>query len=769
MSLPLDHLLPTFERGFKPLLGLAISLLLLSSCSGLKYATEENPVFSDFSIDWTTKPEEDQNEIQSQLEGIVEPAPNTSLLGMRPTVALHNAVREPKKPKGLRNLLKNKIGNPATFFNAVNVEDINRALVNRMQNRGYFAARSSASVERKKRTASVVWTVDAGKPHRLRNILVGDSLASGLDSALAAHTKQLELEPGTTYNLLQLDVQRAILVDLLRNRGWYRLRADDLIWKADTAVGGRMVDVHLEVKAETREPERTRYIIGSVTLHGDHDPVLPPTDSTKVDDIMYVNYLDMYRPRVHTRGVFIKPGSYYSMRRSDATQRYLSSYGVFRSVIINYEQDSVQSNMLHTSIILSPEKRFSLFGEFNTISKSNNFIGPGIKVGFKDLDIFRGAEILTLDFNTRFETQLAKGGRGTNAYEISGKAGLRVPRMLLLPFLRTMRTSVPYTNIELGYGLFRRIALYGLESISANMGYSWQQDRRTWHEWKLLDVSYNKLYYTSEEFDVFLNANRAIRRSFDEQFIIGMGYTFTHSTKRKVGQRSWLVYTLGGDEGGLLTSGVFRLAEGPRPAEGYTLFSERYSQFVRVRPELRWNVLLGNGGSMIALRTMAHAALAYGNSTTVPYVKQFYAGGPNGLRGFRARSVGPGSYINTQDANLLIDQVGDVKLEMNAEYRFTFKGMFKGAVFADAGNVWLLKEDEQRPGGKFDSKDFISEVAFDAGFGLRIDPEVIVIRLDVAFPLHRPDLPVEDRWVFDDLNTRWSKNMILNIAIGYPF
>lgn len=748
---------------------LLLASLLLSACTGLKYATEEDPVFNEFAIAFTTAPEDDADEASTELRAVVTPTPNTSLLGMRPTVALHNMVKEPRKPKGIRNLLKYRIGSPAIMFKDVPLDDINKALVNRMNNRGYFAARCTYRVERKGRTASATWTVDPGKPHRLRNILAGDSLAGGLDSALAAQHRRLDLEPGMPYHLQQLTEQRSSICDRLRNEGWYRLRADDLIWVSDTTVGGRQVDLHLHIKTGTSEAKRTRYFLGDVVVHGDHDAVLPPSDTTLVDSLLYVNYMGMYRPGTITRGVFLKPGQHYSMRRSNATQSYLGSYGVFSSVVINYTEDSLLKNILHADVTLVPQKRFSLFSELNAISKSNNFAGPGIKVGFRDRDLFRGAEQFTLDLNTRFETQIAGAGQGTNAYEISAKAGLQIPRMLLLPFLRTTRTSVPVTNIELGYGLFRRIGLYGLESANAGFGYAWREDRRTWHDLRALDISYNNLYYTSEEFDAFLDANLAVRRSFDEQFIIGIGYTYTRSTKRRNDQRSWLVYTLGGDEGGLITSAVFRGIEGPRPEEGYTLFGERYSQFVRFRPEIRWSKLLGDRGSMIAFRTLAHVAYAYGNSSTVPYVKQFFTGGPNGLRGFRARSVGPGSYVGMQDENLLIDQVGDLRFEANAEYRFTMSGMFKGAIFADVGNVWLLNDDPQRPGGLFESKDFINELALDAGFGLRIDPEIIVVRLDIAAPLHRPDLPAGDRWVFDDLETRWSRNFIVNIAIGYPF
>jgi outer membrane translocation and assembly module TamA len=744
-------------------------VLLGTSCTGLKYATEERPMFTAYALRWAEAPPDDAKEAMRELESVVTPMPNNSLFGLRPTVALHNMVREPKKPKGLRNLLKYRIGNAGVYLDQVPLDDITRALQNRMNNRGHFSAMARYDVQHRNKKASVTWTVEPGPVHRIRSIRVGDPHGTGLDSALAAERGNLQVNAGMPYHLARLSSERDRLSDRLRNQGWFRLRSDDLVWVADTTVGGFGVDLHLHVKPRTSEGKRMAYTLGKVTVHGDRDDVLPPSDTTLVNGLHYVNYLGMYRPEIIARGVYLRPGDTYSLRRADLTQRHLTSFGVFRNVFINFVDDSLRLGVLNAEVLLMPQKRFSLFSELNAISKSNNFAGPGLKVGFRDRDLFRGAEQFTIDLNGRFETQIAGAGRGTNAYEISAKAGLSIPRMVLLPFLRTARSSVPQTNIELGYGLFRRVNLYGLESANAGIGYLWREDRRTWHDLRLLDVSFNNLYYTSDLFEEFLAQNPAIRRSFDEQFIIGFGYTWTRSTRRSTAQRHWAVYTLGGDEGGLLTSAIYRGIEGPRPEVGYTMFGQRFSQFVRFRPELRLFQTVGRGTDLIAFRMLAHAAYAYGNSNTVPFVKQFFAGGPNSLRGFPARSVGPGSYAGAQVENLLIDQVGDLRLEANLEYRFTMSGMFKGALFADAGNVWLLNEDPQRPGGRFDPQDFYREIAMNAGFGLRIDPEVIVVRLDLAAPLRRPDLPDGDRWVFNDLDARWRRNFILNIAIGYPF
>lgn len=744
-------------------------VLMVQACTGLKHASEDKPLFAGYSVQWADRPEANAQAAMRELEVVVTPTPNNSVLGMRPTVALHNMVREPERPKGLRRLLKYKIGSVPVYLHDVPLADVDQALVNRMNNRGHFAATAMHTVRRKGRRAWVEWTVTPGPLHRVRAIRYGDSTATGLDSALAVPGRGASITPGDPYDLARLAEERTRMADRLREQGWYRLRADDLVWRADTTIGERGVDLTLRVKDLTSPEKRMRYTVGRVTVHGDHDALLPASDTTWVDSLRYVNYLNMYRPHTITRAVFIQPGRTYSQRRTDATRSHLSSFGVFRNVSIRYTDDSTQVGVIDADVLLAPLERFSLFAELNTISKSNNFTGPGLKAGFRDRDVFRGAEQFTVDLNTRFETQVAGPARGTNAYEISLKAGLRVPRMLLLQRWRTTRMHAPTTTFDMGYGLFRRVGLYGLESATAGMGYVWRADRRTWHDLRLLEVSYNNLYFRAPEFEAFLAANPVIRRSFEEQFIIGLGYTRTHSTQRRPGQRHWVMYTLGLDEGGNIISGVSGLLFGARPAEGHTILGQRFAQYARFRPELRTYHALGRSGDQLVTRLMVHVAHAYGNSSTVPYVKQFFAGGTNSLRGFRARSVGPGSYVGGDGSGLLVDQVGDLKLEANIEYRFTLSGIFKGAVFADAGNVWLWNDDPDRPGGQLDWQRMPAEIAVDAGVGLRIDPEVIVVRLDVAVPIRRPDLPVNDRWAFGSDAYQWHRGIIFNFAIGYPF
>ncbi len=757
-------------KRFPSINSIPILILLLTGCSGLKYATPERPLFSGFEVEFTEEPEYFPDEAKAELEGVVQPQPNRKFLGMRPTVAIHNMVKEPEKQKGLRFFLKYRLGSEPVYLDDVPIDDIVLAMENRMNNRGYFKADASSTTDRKERTATIEFTVRPGGAHVLRNITYDHTHAEdSLAQFIADEQKRSLLKSGDPYDLNKIIEERVRLSDLLRNKGYYRFRDDDLIYAADTTIGNRQADLHLHVKRDAFPQALQRYTVGEVYVHGDRDDILPPQDTIVQDSVRYINYLNVFRPTPILRGVFVRPGDFFSLRRTEWTQRYLSSFGVFRSTQVVYKDDSLQFGRLIADVILVPEKRFTFSSELNAVSKSNNFAGPGVRIGFKDRGLLRGGEILNLDLIGRFETQIGGPGKGTNAYEIGVKGSLQIPRLVFFDRQRRPRPASPTTRIDLGYTLFRRIGLYGLASANASYNYLWRQNYQVWHEVQVPEVSFNQLIFTSDDFQRFLSENPVIERSFDEQFIFGVGYTYTRSSRKpRHGNKPYYTLTLGFDESGNILN-AFSAIGGARPEDGYQLFNERYSQYVRFRPEFRHYSPIGVNGDQLVGRLLFWSAYPYGNSEVVPFVKQYYAGGPMSIRAFRARSVGPGSYVADPESNLLVDQVGDLRLEANLEYRFTIAGMVKGALFTDAGNVWLLQEDPKRPGGKFNFNTALQEVASGAGAGVRVDLQFLVVRLDLAVPLRRPDLPRGQRWIFDRTELPVNRSPVLNIAIGYPF
>ncbi|MCB0771575.1 MAG: BamA/TamA family outer membrane protein, partial [Flavobacteriales bacterium] len=702
----------------------ALFVLATPSCTGLRYATEERPLFNDYEVVFTEKPESGASILRAELESTIIPEPNNHILWLRPTVAIHNGTKEPKEPnKGIRNWLKYKIGNAATYLDEVPLANIDKAMENRLINRGHFTAHVTHQVEKKRKLAEVTFTVETGPLHRIRRIMYSDS-ASRADrtDTLAMDLVEAQgtsgIATGDPYDLDALIKERSRVAGILRNKGYYRFRDDDLEFIADTTVGDTQVDLLLRVKLGTTPEEQARYHLGKVYVHGDFDELLVANDTLDLDTVHYVDHLGMYRPSTILRGVFLAEGQMYSERLTDQTRRYLSSYGVFRKTQVKFTPDSLDPTRLHTDVLLSPQKRFSLNTELNAVSKSNNFAGPGAKIGVKDRGLFRGAEVLSMDLNGRFETQISGDGKGTNAYEFGVKAELSIPKLVGLSKLPSARSFTPTTRIEAGYGFYRRISLYGIRTASTGFRYAWRRNNMVWHDFQPVEISFNDLYYTTPEFDDYLDDNPSIKQSLEEQFIVGMGYTYTRATQKGQSDLSWWLLSMGIDESGALLGASLNALRGPSEDGGHTLFGQKFSQYLRLRPEVVWHQRIGAYGSQLVWRLQTSLAAPYGNSTTIPFVKQFYSGGTNSLRGFRARSVGPGTYSPETDPNqdnandnLQVDQVGDIKFESNIEYRFPIAGAMKGAVFTDVGNVWLWNEDPQRPGGQFQLDRMMQELA----------------------------------------------------------
>lgn len=279
---------------------------------------------------------------------------------------------------------------------------------------------------------------------------------------------------------------------------------------------------------------------------------------------------------------------------------------------------------------------------------------------------------------------------------------------------------------------------------------------------------------SSDKFKEFLEDNPSIRQSFEEQFIIGGSYSFIIN---KLGDENVREYFLNAEvdfSGNLIVlfHNLFTNTE-ENSDNIVRVFGTPISQYSRIRTDFRYYFKTGEE-SRIATRLYAGLGIPYINSTVMPYIKQFYAGGTNSMRAFRARTLGPGSYYPEDDSeNILVDQTGDVKLEANVEYRFPIAGFLKGALFTDFGNIWLVNDDPLRPGGQFKMDKFYKEIAVGLGFGFRIDVDLIVVRFDWAIPARKPWLDEGERWVVDEINPfdrTWRRqNVLWNISIGYPF
>jgi outer membrane protein insertion porin family len=431
---------------------------------------------------------------------------------------------------------------------------------------------------------------------------------------------------------------------------------------------------------------------------------------------------------------------------------------------------------MNANVFLTPTRKISLSAEMNAALKSNNFAGPGLNLNFKNRNIFGGAEILSVTLAGFFDWQYSGSTQGDYAYQFTLDAALTLPKFAPFTLEKgTIKSLAPKTVITAGGGVYTRVGLYSLNSLNTSLGYNWRTGEYISYQLNLVDISLTNLAQSSDEFDKFLQDNPSIQKSFEEQFIIGGSFSFVNRRINLGNNKHSLYINENLDLAGNLVSLLTSAFNGSRPTseDPYQLLGTTYSQFAMIRNELRYNYK-PNAQNQIAWRLIAGLGVPYGNSSTIPYIKQFYVGGPYNIRAFISKSIGPGTYAPPDSvSNTYVDQTGDITLESSLEYRFGIYKSFKGALFVDAGNIWLMNEDPQRPGSEFNMNTFYKQLAVGAGYGFRFDFNFILLRVDLAIPLRKPNLPEGQEWVIDDLdifNKTWRReNMLWNIAIGYPF
>jgi outer membrane protein assembly factor BamA len=535
-----------------------------------------------------------------------------------------------------------------------------------------------------------------------------------------------------------------------------------------------MVDLYLKVKDETPSAARRKYYMKNVTLYPayslENDSLSRKGIPVIYNHLRIIDSSKKFKPDIFDRSVFLRPDSIYRLSSHNITLRRLTDLGTFKFVKGQFRAVKGDSSLLNASLFLTPYPRRSLQAELRGTSKSNNFVGSEVKVTAKNRNWLHEANLLEISVSGGLEWQV--GGKqtnvqtGGNSYNFKAEAAVTIPRFYQPLFKFNVRTPyVPRTRISLSYELYSRSQLYNLNAYTFQFQYIWRKTQFLEHKWSPVAITYVLPTKTTESYDSILREDPSQRAAIEKQFILGGNYSVTFNNQSANRVHS---FYLSGD---LDYSGNILGLIIPKGDSSKNVFGSPFAQFIRATIDARHYWKLNRKLTWIN-RIYLGYGMPYGNSSTLPFVKQYFTGGSSSLRGFRARTLGPGSYKDTT-SRFLANEAGDIKLEFNSELRAHLTGIFNAALFVDAGNIWLKNEVPQKPGSKFKTSTFGNQIAVDAGAGLRVDASIIVVRLDVAFPLRKPWLPSDERWVLKDVkfgDPDWRKeNLILNIAIGYPF
>ena len=789
----LKHLLVLSKTPFIGIIG----VILISGCTATKFLKEDESFYTGTKINIDAQGDiSGQGDLKEELQGFITPEPNPTFLGMRPSVWFYYKAGTPKKKKGVRNFIKTKLGSPPVLLKDATPEQTARALEGQLNNEGYFNSEVAFEVKTKHKKSTVIYNITLEQPFRIDTVHY-IFLDSAHNQLLGKIREQTLIKKNQRYSLALLSAEQQRIEEVAQNEGFYFFDDRFLLFKADTTLGHRMVELDLTI--ERGMPERANHIysVQDVVVYPSYelgnDSLSRTGDTTQVGKYVYIDNLHNFRPHIITDVINITPDSIYRRIDHEYTLSHLMGLNTFKFVNIKYRPVHRDSFGLRASVFLTPMLKKSLRLQVQGVSKSNNFVGPGLEFTFTNRNIFRGAEMFQLKLNGSYEMQVrSKQTNPLNAIELGVETSLSVPRFIT-PFNIRYRSAkyLPQSQVKLGYSFQQRLQYFTLNSFNVAAGYTWRETTLKTHELFPLDITFIKKSNTSAAFDSLVDQNPALKNSFQNQFILGARYSYTFNTqlsdnieekyavKRKKRHNFYFngSIDISGNIPRAIQSIRFDGAEGP-----YSFFGQPYSQFIRPVVDFRYYFDL-NKKSKIASRITTGVGYAFGNSKFMPYIKQFAVGGSNSLRAFPARSVGPGTYnyLALDNATFFIDQRGDIKIEGSVEYRFDIYRAVKGGLFVDAGNIWVINNDDPREGSEFDAKQFYKQIAAGTGFGLRFDFSFFVLRFDLAFPIRKTyvmddseEQPVNEfRWAFNDIDFTskfWRRNnLVFNIAIGYPF
>lgn len=717
---------------------------------------------------------------KAEVEAALAYAPNGALFGSSSTklrtpfpmsLWIHNALAD--QNTGVGGWIKRTFGSPPVLISMVNPEVRTRVATNTLQNYGYFQGKVSHTLfpTKQGKKSSIGYTVTTGPLYRFDTIQYR-GFTPYQDSLIYMSLGESYLSRGNAFSALQLSNERSRIETLFRNHGYYHYKAAHIVYDADTLMRPEWVQLRVRPIQSLPQAANRQWYIGHITIEMMRDELDQLTDSAHSRN-GYITYRFgtakmPVRPFVWRRALAFQKGDRYALNAYRSSLEKLKLANVFSILDIEYTPRDSVSDTLDVRVFAILDKPYTAALEFGAKYKGNRQIGPSASVSLSKLNSFRAGETLNFKLFGSYEWQLssAQSQRGTatlNSYELGSEASIVFPRFLVPGLQHRMHRYAAQTTFSATVNWLKRSSYYSMINLGGHITYTWQmREGRTRHTLSPFSLDYYSLLSKTSTFDSIMTANPTLRTSMTDQFVPAISYNYFRQSRQ--GARNVRSVQFFVKEAGLLFAGLNALRGEDFNAVGKKILGSPFAQFIKATAEYRQNFKLTHHLNL-ATRAFVGAAYAYGNARTVPYAEQFYVGGANSIRGFAARSIGPGSHQSHSPRYAYLDQTGDVKLEVNAELRFPLMSSLFGAVFLDAGNVWLLREDVTRPGSQLTTKN-LRHLAVGTGVGLRYDLDFLVLRLDLGAGLHAPYNT--GRSGFYNMPS-FGRSLTLNFAIGYPF
>ena len=711
-------------------------LILAVSCSTTRVIPEGEYRLAKNAIEITNSKKFDP----SSLNQYIKQQPNSTLFGWNPFMSIYNWA-DPDKETGMAKFLR-KIGTAPVVYSPFAVESTIENIENHLEYIGYYNSKVASDIRVKGRKVAVNYLVHLGKQYPIDSLSYTLPERGTFAEDFRADLPNVGVKVGDYLSESALEDETVRGAAHFRDLGYYDFSKNNYVFEADTiSVPGKLfldmkVNEHSRNDSEENAQPLRKFYIDSVTISHSKDLI----------------FKDKILKDLNT----IHPGMMYSESDIRTTYTRLSALKLFSSVGI--EVTPTDSNLVNCAINLTQSKLQGFKANLEASTNSSGLMGISPQLSFYHKNIFHGGEWLNLSFMGNFQFMLHDPIR-SNEFGVS--AGLSFPKFLGLPYSFFSGPNIPRTEINLSYNYQDRPE-YTRNIFSTSFGYSGIL-RKLSYQFYPLQLNVVQLSHMDEVFYETLSRNPFMRYAYQDHFDAGVGGTFyLSSSSEAIPSESYRYLRLTTDLSGNVI-GLFKPMMKTDDEGRGLIFGIPYSQYVRAELTLGRTWMFGRGDRQaIATRLLAGAGHSYGNSSVLPFEKQFYAGGANSMRGWQARALGPGmSPMN--ESFIIPSQTGDMKLEANVEYRFPMFWKVEGALFVDAGNVWTFKQDD--PKSKFDLDTLGDSIAMDWGLGLRVNLSFLVLRLDAAKKLHDPAV---QRWLGPD---DWQKkgSGAIHFGVGYPF
>lgn len=763
------------------ILYLLAAVLTLAGCSVSKFIPEGQYLLDDVKI------ESDNKEVKpSQMNTYIRQTPNAKWFSLVKLPMYIYSASGRDSSKWINRFLW-KIGDAPRIYDPEAAEESRRQIELAVQNMGYMGAYVRLNEQQKgKKKMKVRYSIHTGEPYVIDHVTydIADSTVGGY---LARDSALTRLHPGMRFDVNVLDEERQRITQYLQNRGYYRFNKDFITYQADTTAHSRKVGLTVQLlpfrrkKSDDPEPHR-QYTVRNVNFLLDVDFAELSADAIRGMDsirsqgaMLYFHGKPFLRPKVITDYNRLKTGRLY--RSSDVQNTYsdLSRLGILKYSNIRFDEElKGDSAYLDAYVTLSKRKNKSVSFEIEGTNSAGD-LGAAASVAYTHRNLFRGSETLTLKLRGAYEAVSGlEGYANSNYMEYAVEGSLNFPEFMF-PFLSsdfkrriraTSEVSVKY-NWQIRPEFERTVA-------SAAWSYRWSK-RRAVHRFDLLDVNYIYMPYRSETFRDYLDMmderNPLLRYSYEDLFIVRMGYTYTYNSSgaisSKTAQRNSYSIRFNIEESGNLLYAFSKIVNGrPKNGEAFQMANIDFAQYVKADFDFAKNFMIDDRNSLV-FHVGVGVAYPYGNSKSLPFEKLYFSGGANSVRGWSVRSLGPGGYRGDTNSLDYVNHTGDIKLDLNLEYRTHLFWKLNGAAFIDAGNVWTIRNREMQPEGLFKFNRFYKQLAVAYGLGIRFDLDFLIIRFDGGMKAINPMYEGRDRYPI--ISPDFGRDFAFHFAVGYPF